>query len=377
MSNFAALSQMANQAASAASTAATISEAVSPKGAPTPPPEQKKVEVSEADKKKAILSKYCNIINEKRGNIQEIVVENLKNYFNNIQNFKTKEGEGELNDDVLKKIIVDRILNELNTKLFTDYFAIHSLVRNMLEHEDLTIILNNAISNKYNNLNDTHFINPLNDAAEIYEYLKTELNKYSLEKQQLNGGQQPNEEQKGGDTEEETNQKIEEILAQIKYTDNSNVVNDSILYIIKKILQKVIDSDQMKRIIFDALKPKIQQSINTLLHPDVFNSVDLKKNILSAVLKDQQSNSVATIIHGGIQSYLSGCVNNNIKPTGDGLRKHLLEKFTIENLDINKEFADKSNVVGGGRIGNKRTRRNRRKSHPKRKRVIRKTYRRK
>jgi hypothetical protein len=182
----------------------------------------------------------------------------------------------------------------------------------------------------------------------------------------------------GGDSIEDTNQKIEEILGQIKYKDDSNIVNKQILYMITKLLQKVIDTDEMKTIIFDALKPKIQQSIDQLLGPNVFNSVDLKKNILSAVLEETtpESRNVTGKIRGGIQSYLEKCQQYKKIPTGDDLRKHLLEKFTMHDL-----YKPDENVIGG-RIGYKHSRRIRRKSttrksHPKRKRVIRKTYRRK
>lgn len=230
-------------------------------------------EVTDKEKKDAILKKYCDIIDEQKDKIITKFNESFEKFLESV--FQKNGAE-------LSKFIEDIIFIQMKKSILDNYYVQNSFVADILQIEKIK----NMLQGVYNDTNGKNG---------IIDNFVTELENY-LKDQESVGVDNIDLVIIGGDPPDDINKLMEWFP-----TKEDNTTNEEMVSIVKKNIERCLNDDQVKNNVIKNIIPKLDSYISTS-SADFMNDLSerLKIRILYALLTSETDRRVHTKFKGAL-----------------------------------------------------------------------------
>jgi hypothetical protein len=285
--------------------------------------------VSVGEKKNAVLQEYCKIVTDanKKGEIKKSFDESLKIFLDDL-------GKNKINKEQLEDFIVKIIFSQIQTSIVEDYHVQHSLVRSMLEddNKELDPILSEAM-----------------ESFKCEDGVGTNTNRAfdilvgKLKSDRMSGGATPT--------------KMDEILNWYRLDTSPEVVNEKIFYIIKTAVEKALDNDSSRKMIYTEVTEKIEKRVSEVLKQmSEKGDIHLKKHMLHAILTSTETRGLARTFKAAIRKAVEeankDCGSNpDSKPNINKMKETVLHYFQPNPPEV---IDSKKGIVIKGKGGRRR-----------------------
>jgi hypothetical protein len=314
----------------------------------TTAPTQNPSDVSDEEKKKAVLAEYCKIINNNQSAITEMFQKSINAYF---ERFKgSKENEKKIQDFMFNKIfeIVDKSITADNP-------AIKSFISAIIEKGTIN---NNILYEPFKQSQESsqQIITPETTLTRIVEKLEEPVDEYGKTPRGGNfenkGGKEGEEkegegkeEEKEGEGKEGDKKKVEDIVNFFTLNVDSVVINREILDIILLAFERELKTPKNKLFIYETITQKIEKNIGNAIEgfgDKWFDDEQLVKTVLHNILTNRNfidnNNNIKGLFKGAIEKFIDEVRNKNPQFIVNGninyekLNELLLEAFRLQPL---------------------------------------------
>jgi uncharacterized membrane-anchored protein YjiN (DUF445 family) len=295
-------------------------------------PTQNPSDVSDEEKKKAVLAEYCKIIKDNQPAITKLFQESIDNYFYSFQ--ASIENKKKIQDFMFNKIfeIVDKSITADNP-------AIKSFISAIIKKGTINNILYEPFQkNSIGGLTSSHAL------ENIIQNLQSTITE--PKKQSITGGGEEGEEKK-----------VEDVIRFFPLNEDKYTTNDKILDIILLAFEDELKTPKNKLFIYETITQKIEKNIGTVIEgfgDKWFDDEQLVKTVLLNLTNRNfidNNNNIKSLFLGAIEKFIQWVQNNKQGFLDNGsinygkLNELLLDAFSLQPIKPEHVQAK----LGGGR----------------------------
>jgi hypothetical protein len=258
--------------------------------------------VTKNAKKNAVLDAYCNVIIENKDAILNVLKESIQEYIKNLDTNLDKEKMQEFIDSI--------ILSQISTSILEDYFVKHAFVKQILNDKSIQVLVSSAF-HEYTALSKGSQEDEEEDKIDnvvngIYDKIVHIL---KIKPTTTVGGKRI---VGGADATASSNDKIVAEIGRWFKNNGKQNMNDSIAYIIKRVIREQLDTKEIHNEIYKTLTDKIETHVDASIQHLLEGGVGLKKSILYLLLTNKKSFGIQRTFKFVIKQILNDAAKESI-----------------------------------------------------------------